>query len=346
MILASLLSRGAIAGEPGPANHRPDRLGPVALLGLSAWCGTIAGLLEVATVVVRKRFFDTNQLLSMSRHFIWLVPLTDLLIFLLVGLVGSLVVILRPAGGRWAVARTLCALTLLPMLLVAFPQVYGLAWLLVALGLSARLVPILERHGSAFRRVVLYSSPILAGDAGGPRGARPGRPIGSSNGASGAADPAGRPQHPPDRDGHRRRRSPRPLRLRAPDQPRDRRAGPARQPVRRRTTRPPRGPSHRTRACSPGDGLTSCRSAGGPRSTRPRRRWPSSCVRGATPRRASSPTRRIAPPTRGWAAASPSIATTSSTSSRRSRWRCWSSGPSTGCRRSGTCWATPSSSPG
>ena len=40
------------------------------------------------------------------------------------------------------------------MLLVAVPQVYGLAWLLVALGLSARLVPVLERHGAAFRRVV------------------------------------------------------------------------------------------------------------------------------------------------------------------------------------------------
>ncbi len=163
MILASLLSRGAIAGQSGLANHRLGRLGPVALLGLSAWCGTIAGLLEVATVVVHKRFFDTNQLLGMSRHFIWLVPLADLLVLLLVGLVGCLVVILRPAGGRWAVARTLCALTLLPMLLVAFPKVYGLAWLLVALGMSSRLVPILERYGAAFRRVVLYSAPILAG---------------------------------------------------------------------------------------------------------------------------------------------------------------------------------------
>ena len=149
--------------SPGLRIDRPGRLGPIALLGLAAWCGTLAGLLEVATVVVRKRFFDTNQLLSMSRHFIWLVPLTDLLILLLVGLVGCLVVILRPAGGRRAVARTLCALTLLPMLLAAFPQVYGLAWLLVALGVSARLVPILERHGASFRRVVLYSSPVLAG---------------------------------------------------------------------------------------------------------------------------------------------------------------------------------------
>jgi arylsulfatase A-like enzyme len=163
MILASLLSRVANAGQPGPANHRRDRLGPVALLGLAAWCGTTAGLLEVVAVVARKRFLDTNHLLGMSRHFIWLVPLTDLLLLLLVGLVGSLVVTLRPEGGRRAVTRTLCALTLLPMLLGAFPKVYGLAWLLVALGASARLVPILERYGSTFRRIALYSSPILAG---------------------------------------------------------------------------------------------------------------------------------------------------------------------------------------
>jgi arylsulfatase A-like enzyme len=149
-------------GEPGRPDRSPDRLGPIALLGLAAWCGTIAGLLEVVTVIVRKRFFDTNQLLGMSRHFIWLVPLTDLLILLLVGLIGSLAVILRPSGGRRAVVRTLCALTLLPTFLVAFPRVYGLAWLLVVLGVSARLVPVLGRHGATFRRVVLYSSPILA----------------------------------------------------------------------------------------------------------------------------------------------------------------------------------------
>ncbi len=162
MNLVSLLSRRARAGEPGPPDRRPDRLGPASLLGLSAWCGALAGLLEVGSIVARKRFFDTNQLLSMSRHFIWMIPLTDLLLLLLVGLLGCLVVMLVPVAGRWAATRTLGALTVLPVLLVAVPQVYAGAWLLVALGLSVRLVPILERHGPAFRRVVLYSAPILA----------------------------------------------------------------------------------------------------------------------------------------------------------------------------------------
>ena len=162
MIFASsLLSRLAIAGEPGRAIQRRDRIGLFALLGLSAWCGTVAGLLEVATVVVHKRFIDTNQLLSMTRHFIWLFPLAVLTIFLLVGLVGSLAVFAWPSGGRWAVLRILCALTLLPIFLVAIPQVYGVAWVVVVLGISARIVPVVERHGATFRRVALYSSPIL-----------------------------------------------------------------------------------------------------------------------------------------------------------------------------------------
>ncbi len=162
MILPSLSSQVTGAVEPGSPRHR-ERPGSLALLGLAAWCGTLAGLLEVATIVVRKRFFDTNQLLSMSRHFIWLVPLTDLMILLIVGAVGSLFAILRPGFGLRATWRTLCVLTLLPMLLTAFPQIYGVAWLLVALGVSTRLVPMLQRHGAAFRRVVVYSSPLLAG---------------------------------------------------------------------------------------------------------------------------------------------------------------------------------------
>jgi arylsulfatase A-like enzyme len=163
MILASLLSRPASSGEPGTRHDRPLGLTLAALVGLSAWCGILAGLLEVATVVARKRFFDSNQLLSMTRHFVWLVPLTDLLLLLIVGWLGCLAVLVRPSGGRRAVTRILAALTVLPALLVAFPQVYGLAWLVAAFGLSALTVPILERHAAAFRHLALVSAPIFAG---------------------------------------------------------------------------------------------------------------------------------------------------------------------------------------
>ena len=162
MIPLSFLSGGVVAGQPKAPGSRPCQLSRIAILGLAGWCGMVAGLAEVGAVVARKKFFGTNHLLGMSRHFIWLVPLTDVLILLLAGLAGCLVVVLSPAGGRRAILRILGALTLLPLLLAAFPQVHALAWLLVALGVSIRLLPILARHGSAFGRVALFSSPMLA----------------------------------------------------------------------------------------------------------------------------------------------------------------------------------------
>ena len=38
----------------------------VSLLWLSAWCGLVAGLLEVAAIVIRKRLFESNHLYGMT----------------------------------------------------------------------------------------------------------------------------------------------------------------------------------------------------------------------------------------------------------------------------------------
>jgi arylsulfatase A-like enzyme len=131
----------------------------ISLLGLSAWCGLVAGLLEVGTIVLSKQAFDSDQLYRKSRHFVWMIPVTNLCIFLALGLGGCGIVLAWRRRGRWFFTRLLGAITLLPAVLVAFPKIYALAWLVVALGLAARIVPRLERHGRAFRRFVLYSFP-------------------------------------------------------------------------------------------------------------------------------------------------------------------------------------------
>src|ERR1700678_3055816 len=134
-------------GTTGTSSHETAAkpLKAVSVLFLSAWCGLVAGLLEVATIVLRKRFFDSNQLYGMSRHFIWLVPTTNLCLFLAVGLAGCVLVRAWPRRGRELFFCILCALTLLPMMLVGVPQIYGLAWLTVALGAATRLVLFVER---------------------------------------------------------------------------------------------------------------------------------------------------------------------------------------------------------
>jgi arylsulfatase A-like enzyme len=152
---------GSEAGAVGLPTPDPAKRLPVFLsrLLLSAWCGLVAGLLEVATIVLRKQAFDPDQLYKMSRHFVWLIPLANVVIFLTIGMLAAGIILIWPRHGHGLFTRVMCAMTVLPSMLVAFPRVYGLAWLVVALGLAARFVPLIERHGRSFRRVVMVSFP-------------------------------------------------------------------------------------------------------------------------------------------------------------------------------------------
>jgi arylsulfatase A-like enzyme len=137
------------------ASDRPPGILPI--LVLSAWCGLIAGLLEVGTIVLRKHLFDANRLYKLSRHFVWLIPVSNVGVFMALGVLGCAIALVWPRRGRWLLTRGLCALLLLPSFLVAFPRIYGLAWFVVTLGVAARFVPFIERNGRGFRRFVLNS---------------------------------------------------------------------------------------------------------------------------------------------------------------------------------------------
>lgn len=130
---------------------------------LSAWCGLVSGLLEVGTIVVRKHAFDPNRLYEMTRHFVWLIPITNLGLFLALGVLWKLAARAWPRRADWLAARLIVALTMLPPLLVGLPRIHGLAWFIVTLGASARLVPVLERHAEGCRRLVRSSFPVVAG---------------------------------------------------------------------------------------------------------------------------------------------------------------------------------------
>jgi arylsulfatase A-like enzyme len=143
-----------------PATYRPRLL---SLFLLSGWCGLVAGLLEVATLVVRKRFFDTNHLYGTTRHFVWLVPVLNLCLFMAIGVLGCALVVAWKRRGTWIYLRVLCALTLLPIGLRASSQIYALAWFAMALGVAARLVPWLERHARGWHRFVVVSFLLAVG---------------------------------------------------------------------------------------------------------------------------------------------------------------------------------------
>ena len=67
---------------------------------------------------------------------------------------------LCPRLGGWISPRILLAAAVLPALIVAGPQIYTAAWLILALGIAARLVPRFERPTTRLRRwlIVQFSS--------------------------------------------------------------------------------------------------------------------------------------------------------------------------------------------
>jgi arylsulfatase A-like enzyme len=131
------------------------------ILVLSAWCGLAAGLLEVGARVVGKTFFSSNHVYVASRHFFWLVPLSNLLSFTVLGLSLALFAALRPRFGRWLGPRLIGFLAILPVLIVLSPRIYEIAWMLLAMGAAQRLAPLLERRAGGLRRRLLLTFPGL-----------------------------------------------------------------------------------------------------------------------------------------------------------------------------------------
>ena len=92
------------------------RLGPVHLVVLAAWCGLAAGELEVAVRFLHRTFGSTHRLFLMTRHFVWLIPLVDLALFLAAGAMLALAARRWPRRAGWLGPRLFVALALLPAL--------------------------------------------------------------------------------------------------------------------------------------------------------------------------------------------------------------------------------------
>jgi arylsulfatase A-like enzyme len=157
------VDRPAASPRPARTAKSPSRLGVLDVLLLSVWCGLAAGLLEVGARVVFRAIDPTMRLYLMSRHFIWLTPLVNMLLFFGLGLCLAGTTRLWPRLGGWISPRFLCALALLPSLMVAFPHIFPEGWFVLTLGVASRVIPWLERHPTALRRRLALSFPGLLG---------------------------------------------------------------------------------------------------------------------------------------------------------------------------------------
>ncbi len=228
--------------------------GALGVLLRAGWCGLAGGLLEVGARALGAAVLPSGRLYSVSRHFVWAGPLSNLLLFVVIGLLLAVLTRVVPHIGGWLSPRL--ALCTGPPSCLHGGSSRGLRRGLVSSSLSGspcrwsrgsgQLAPTSGAgSGGVSRRWLEWSQSWRARffwGTGSRRVARQGRPLPS----------AAAPQRPLDRDGHRSRRPPELLRVPAPDHSE---LGTTRWPgqsASRKYGRPRRGRFLHTPACSRG----------------------------------------------------------------------------------------------
>jgi arylsulfatase A-like enzyme len=97
----------------------------------------------------------------MNRHFIWLAPLANLLVFIGAGSLLACATKLWPRRSGWFCPRLVCFAAITPALILSNNRIYIEAWAILAAGIVVNLLPLVERHFPPIRRWLVLSFPIL-----------------------------------------------------------------------------------------------------------------------------------------------------------------------------------------
>ena len=141
--------------ETGPV---APRIGPFEALAFASWFGISTGLLEVAILFFRKQFTNAAALgmLQMNRHAIWMIPVSEVTVFTLFGILLALVAWRLPAFAARVATYTCCLLAALAVL-SNFQGLATVAYLALSGGLAAGSARWILAHWGSFRRSVLLS---------------------------------------------------------------------------------------------------------------------------------------------------------------------------------------------
>jgi arylsulfatase A-like enzyme len=149
----------AVGEKTSPAPQREPR----AFFLTTLWFGLVAGWLELGLVLARTAVnpYLSIDALRTNRHFVWMIPVSDALIFGIVGLLIALLATIRPGLARWTTLRLPLGLAVLTLLLTV-EGLHAMAGVSLACGLALNIGPWLERRPAEFRRLCRVSLPVMA----------------------------------------------------------------------------------------------------------------------------------------------------------------------------------------
>jgi hypothetical protein len=139
---------------PSPESERP-----VSILLVAAWFGLLTGFVEVGILARRK--FIMGLIINRSWHAAWMIPLGDVLLFLVPGLI--LFLFYRRGMRPFNVQVAVFVFSLLSAfsVLLMFPTLHLVAALLLSVGLATQLSRMIARRPQFLNWLVRHTIPGL-----------------------------------------------------------------------------------------------------------------------------------------------------------------------------------------
>ncbi len=146
-------------------NEPQGALGPNAwgIVVLGAWSGLLTGLLVLGSLLAQRQFLGVSSLgmLQMNRHALWMIPLSNLMIFLTAGLLLAPLGFSKSKKARWGAVLALNLLMFFT-LVSTFRGLYKFAYYILTGGLASVAFRTARARPEGFRKLVGRSLPVLA----------------------------------------------------------------------------------------------------------------------------------------------------------------------------------------
>jgi hypothetical protein len=135
-------------------------LSPLSVIIYAIWFGLLAGFGEAAIFVIRK--FIRHTLLGLPLHVVWMAPLTDMILFVLMGLFVILLSLLWIKFRSFqSIILIFSFLTLLSVIL-AYPKIHWWASIILSAGLAVAISRLAERFSNQVNQLIRFSLPIFS----------------------------------------------------------------------------------------------------------------------------------------------------------------------------------------
>jgi arylsulfatase A-like enzyme len=149
--------------DVGEVARPGSQQGASALFMMTLWFGLLAGWLELGLVLAQRAVNPHISIdaLRTNQHFVWMIPVSHVLIFGVVGLSIALLARFRREFARWIALRLPVGMSIVALLLT-IKGLYTAACVILACGLVLTIGPWLERRVAGFVRLVRVSFPVMA----------------------------------------------------------------------------------------------------------------------------------------------------------------------------------------